>query len=156
MDSVDASSTQNGGSRLNRGGRPVVPDDARLDGRVSFACTLEQRDRLRAAARERALTVSEFVLQVALRAPLPRALAVTSDALQLFVALSPVIELIRADSRNLGQLVHHLNTQRVLGEGVDTHASPTLNVVQSHVQRVSALVASMLELRSLLNPPGPA
>ena len=156
MDSADASSTQKEGSRRNRGGRPVVPDDARLDGRVSFACTLEQRDQLRAAARERALTVSEFVLQVALHAPLPRALAITSNALQLFVALSPLIELIRADSRNLGQLVHHLNTQRVLGVSVDAHAPPTLNVVQSHAKRVNALVASMLELRCLLNPPGPA
>ena len=155
MDSADASSPHKGGSRRNRGGRPVVPDDARLDGRVSFACTLEQRDQLRAAARERALTVSEFVLQVALRAPLPRALAVTSDALQLFVSLSPLIELIRADSRNLGQLVHHLNTQRVFGENVDADVPSTHDVVQAHAQRVTALVVSMLELRGLLNPPGP-
>ena len=152
MVSADASPspTPIQGPRRNRGGRPVVPDDARLDGRVSFACTNSQRDLLRSAARERGLTVSEFVLQVALRAPLPRPLRVGCEALQIFQGLGPIAEDLRAAGGLCNQLLAHLNEQAKVGPAGDT-AEAVISVLRIE-QLVLSLRPEIRELRLNLNP----
>ena len=142
-------------SRRRRGGRPRVLDDTLLSSRISAACTDAQRDEVRAAARARGLKVSEFLLINAVGHPLPKALTVTREALQMFVQLLPIMELLRADSRNLNQLAAHLNLQAQHGSvSPDIDAPQLLQVVQNHATRVRDLDKSMVEIRKLLNPSG--
>ena len=149
---ADAVVSDDGISR-KRGGRPRVMNEMLLCARISPACTFEQRDEVRAAARARGLKVSEFLLVNALGLPLPKALAVNHDALQMFVQLLPIMELLRADSRNLNQLAAHLNLQAQHGSvSPDIDAPQLLQVVQNHATRVRDLDKSMSEIRKLLNP----
>ena len=133
-----------------RGVRPRL-----LDTRISAACTQKQRDEIRAAARVRALTVSEFLLLNSLGLPLPRALQVSREALQLFVQLGALIDLLRSDSRNLNQVALHLNQKALEGLGVvGGDVTQALQSVEDHRRRVVKLDAALVQIRVLLNPMG--
>ena len=136
--------------RHKRGGRPVVAADDAMACRISAACTSTQRAQVRAAARARGLTVSEYLLAAALDLPLPRALRVGSEALQIFQGLAPIAEDLRAAGGLCNQLLAHLNEQAKVGAGGD------ISDAVASVLRVEQLVLSMRpeihDLRHNLNP----
>ena len=153
MSSVDSIPVPKG-PRRKRGGRPVVSDDVRRDARVSAACTQEQADEIHASARARGLTASEFLLASVTKTRMPRALAVGHEALHIFTQLGPVIDLLRADSRNLNQLARAANEQRLLGHAVVVNDDYVGTSLESHAARLQTLVSVMVDVRRLLNPSG--
>ena len=153
MSSVDSTPVPKG-IRHKRGGRPVVGDDVRRDARVSAACTQEQAEQIHTSARSRGLTASEFLLASVTMTRMPRALAVGHEALHVFTQLGPVIDLLRADSRNLNQLARAANEQRLLGHHVVVNGDDVGASIESHADRVRTLVSVMVDVRRLLNPAG--
>ena len=133
-----------------RGGRPIVPDETALACRISAACTSRQREQVRAAARARGLTVSEYLLLAALGLPLPRALRVGHEALQIFEGLAPLVEDLRAAGGLCNQLLAHLNEQAKVGAGGDV-ADAVASVLRVE-QLVLAVRPEIRELRQNLNP----
>ena len=136
--------------RHKRGGRPVVAADSALACRISAACTSQQRDRVRSAARARGLTVSEYLLCAVLDLPLPRQLRVGHEALQIFQGLAPIAEDLRAAGGLCNQLVAHLNEQAKVGAGGDV--SDAVASVLRIEQLVLSLRPEIRELRLNLNP----
>lgn len=92
------------------GGRPFVADLARLDARISAACTHAQAAQVRASAEATGLTVSKFVLHAALGLRVQR--VVPSEWRQVWSDLAPI-------ASNLHQLVRHLNFTAAAGETLD-------------------------------------
>ena len=137
-------------TRRKRGGRPVVAADAALACRISAACTSQQRDRVRSAARARGLTVSEYLLAAALGLPLPRALRVGREALQIFQGLAPLVEDLRAAGGLCNQLVGHLNMQAQAGAAGDS--TDAVASVLRIEQLVLSLRPEISDLRRNLNP----
>ena len=150
MDLAGAPSLAATTPRRKRGGRPVVADADALAARISAACTVAQRDRVRAAARSRGLTVSEYLLAAALGLPLPRALRVGHEALQIFEGLAPLVEDLRAAGGLCNQLLAHLNEQAKVGAGGDV-ADAVASVLRVE-QLVLAVRPEIRELRQNLNP----
>ena len=137
-------------TRRRRGGRPVVAADTALACRISSACTREQRDQVRSAARSRGLTVSEYLLIAAIGSPLPRPLRVGREALQIFQGLAPLVEDLRAAGGLCNQLLTHLNEQAKVGAGGDT--TEAVASVLRIEQLVLSLRPAIHDLRHNLNP----
>ena len=125
--------------RRSRGGRPVVRDDARLDARVSAACSLEQAAQIKAAAASCGLTKSEYLLRAALGVRIA-APVVPGEWRFVWTALAPL-------ASNLNVLVRHLSTAAVIREVADSSVFDQLR------QIVPELAHQLSQLREALIPP---
>ena len=125
--------------RRKRGGRPVVAAESALAARISAACTVADREQVRAAAAACGITTSEFVLRATLgvrvqtRAVLPEWRIVWTD-------LAPL-------ASSLHQLVRHLNLKASVAEPHDADTLPDLQ------RLVPELAAQLSLLRQTLVPP---
>ena len=124
--------------RRPKRGRPTLPEDLRLDARISTACTRDQADRIKAAAAARGLTTSQFLLAVALddKFQVP---AISVEWRHAWAGLA-------LPASNLQQLIRHLDSRVASTEVEDAATCDKLRVV------VLKLAHQISQLRKALVP----